>query len=375
MQNLYSVREPQTEAGEHMLRTLVANQVRLRVSGLIAVAFVAGSTGIFAQTLETVPIDPEGWLREKNFVEVVRKDFLFHIEGAKNISIPANPKAFAWKIDWKKQHAYCVDVADALFKNMRRLSFPEPSFSATRDPSSKLVEVLRKLPAPEGLKWRLSGNSPESAAVEFEKAIAAESARQGKPTRMRKGACDSPYWQRSYVGVVGSEIYQFTEMVNPDQTGCIGNVELSRKIEVDGSYRQLLDGDWFSSGIWGAYPNDTSADDRAEAVKAILGSIDGFPVIFEFGIYTFPLVKLGEMAPAKSDWGKPLYGKNGQRYVLVAHPKKNFENTSSHGGFAIDGPLPEKQSTRGLNGWPDPKYGNDSSRYACFINFDGAQRN
>lgn len=358
-----------------MRRTVLVRKMRFCFIELIVAALVASPTHAFSQILEIVAVDPEGWLKEQKFVEAVRKDFLLHIEDAKNIKIPANPKAFAWKIDWYKQQTYCADVADALFKNRLRLSFPDPSFSATRDPSSMLAEVLRKLPNSEGLKWRLSGNSPESAAVEFEKAIAEESMRQGKPTRMRRGACDSPYWQRNYVGAVRDAVYQFTEMVNPDQTGCIGNVGLRRKLEVDGSYSQLLNGDWFSSGIWGAYPNDTSADDRAEAAKAILGSIDGLPVIFEFGTYIFPLVKLGEMAPAKSDWGKPLYGKKGQHYVLVTHPMKNFENTVSLGGFAIDGPLPEKQGTRGLNGWPDPKFGNDSSRYACFINFDGAERN
>ncbi len=322
----------------------------------------------------SIPVDPEGWAAESGFVEAVRKEFLRHIEGATNISIPADPKALEWKINWTKQQAYCNDIAEALFKNTGRLNFPEPSFSATRDLSTKLAEVLEKLPPPVGRRWSLSGHSPQGAVNEFEKAIAAESKRQGNPTRMYRGACNSPYWHRSYLGIEGNGVYQYTEMVNPKQAGCLDNAALHRPIEITGSYRQLLNGDWFGSEIWGAFPNDTSPDDRTEQAAVVLGAVDGSPVIFEFGTYTFPFVKLGEMQPARSNWGKPLYGKEGQSYVLVAHPQKNFENKQALGGFAISGPLPEKQGTRGLNGWPDPKFGNDSSRYACFINFDAAKR-
>ncbi len=176
------------------------------------------------------------------------------------------------------------------------------------------------------------------------------------------------------MGTTGNGVYQYNELIYPDQTNCVGGIEPHSSIQVDGSYRQLLNGDWFHSSVWGSYPNETSADDRTEAAKAVVSAIDGLPVILEFGTYTFPVVKLGEMAPAKSDWGKPLYGRNGQRYVLVAHPQKNFENTVALGGFAVDGPLPARKNTRGLNGWPDPKYGNDSSRYSCFINFDSGNR-
>lgn len=325
-----------------------------------------------AQTM--IPVDPEGWATESGFVETVRQQFRRHIEGAKNITVPADSEAFAWKINWTKQQAYCKDIADALFKNTQRFSFPEPSFSATRDSSSKLAEVLGSLPPPAGRQWTLSGYSPERSVNEFEKAIAAESKRQGNPTRMYRGVCNSPYWHRNYVGVEGNGVYQYTEMVNPKQAGGLDDAILCRPIEITGSYRQSLDGDWFGSEIFGAFPNDTSPDDRTEKSTVILGAVDGSPVIFEFGTYTFPLVNLGEMGPSKSNFGKPLYGKDGQSYVLVAHPQKNFENAQILGGFAINGPLPEGQGTRGLNGWPDPKFGNDSSRYACFINFDATKR-
>ncbi len=162
-----------------------ASCVACVLNGLLAVVLLSCSTANATSPIEVNPIDPAGWVKEQDFAEGVHAELLAHIEGAKNISIPKAPRAFAWKIDWKAQQAYCLDIADALFKNKRRLSFPAPTFSATRDSTSKLVEVLHNLIPPVGQKWRLPSDSPEGVAADVEAAIAVASTKLGRPTRMR----------------------------------------------------------------------------------------------------------------------------------------------------------------------------------------------
>ena len=119
------------------LLTIAAIQVLAQTKKSLA------PTGSSAQSSAKAYV-PLAWQWEQKAITQRHQEFLDHIKGARNISIPKAQEDFFWEIDWDARQMYCTKVAEALFSKPAKFKFPEPFYSKNRNKPSSVPTAREK---------------------------------------------------------------------------------------------------------------------------------------------------------------------------------------------------------------------------------------
>lgn len=292
-------------------------------------AFHGNAEGV-AQAL--VPVNSTYWELEQKIVAQRRQEFLAFIGRATNIDTPIAPKQFSWEIDWDAQQAYCKDIADALFKNRSRLSFPEPDFSQFRDPVDKLLPVLdRAMPSCKTDRWRKDKRYYVGRVLGQQEAAA-----EGRLSTSPAGNEGERYYA-SDDGLIRENVRFSTDDIvfHFDGNTPVGCPDL------DIAAVDLGDEPYVATSSPGRF------------TKTILFAVDGKLTIAVFGRRSAD--------PYESQ--KPFFGAN-QGFVFAHGLKENlykyFALTEPESGLVAQGGYSSE----------DPERGHPYHPYGCFINFD-----
>lgn len=306
------------------------------------------------------PLHPEGWAREQAFFKERRAVFLAHMQGAKNIVVA---KRFAetasvlgydgikdWKINWPEQRKFCTKVAKVLFKDPTQMSFPEPNFSAYRDPAEKLLEQST-------LSYPTCADAKDMSADD----ALGKKKRQSNPDWLNftglyavEGfGVDRRYYTPQF------QMYERIYRVDDDDHFRKDALD-KRSLKIE--YSAGIDEGGCGSvwGGWGGYFEDHNIN-RDINSKVVTGVIDGEFIFFEFGTYNEDRGgKNAALRKSNGDW----FGKPNQRYVLATGARHNLNHTLVAGKGQQSAIISSGAFPGGRMAAPYD-YGN-----ACVFNFD-----
>lgn len=332
------------------------------VGGLVAMLLVelgfAQSSTAPAQAAEI--FDPVGWAEEQAFYKQRQDQLLEHIKGAKNIEVAKGWQGVApWPINWDAQQKFCHRIADALFKEPQRLTFPEPQFSAYRDPAEK----LRELPVA----------FPNCPTVNHDMESTIRYIKKYYPARKAIGDYSPIASEPRYYVEKDLLIKEFRDIdLRPSFGGARGNVsvwgqpENLKKIEMV-SYDHQVGLDDRGCPLWGSSVMEDNNWDRAEDSKMILTRVDDEYVFIEIGTFDKDHGVSAARAKATGGW----FSTAGKRYITATGVQNNLyytlvpESRRDKQGFIYGAPLNIKGT---VQNWAEPY------AYACVINFDGPKK-
>lgn len=256
---------------------------------------------------------PQAKVKQNQLRQEVRQRFLKHIEHARNISIPYDPKEFFWKIDWKSQQNYCKSVADALFKHKERLTFREPDVSLSKQTIEEANEKIKgAFPGCEKWANKIENNDRGVDFYLYEDGMSRLGRKFGN-------------WEHDYY--ILADQYLAREWMVPkvsapgrgDTFVTLKSTEVKNEYKCPGSELEF-------------YPHERIVLGSTK----VLGFVDNKPVVFMFGQYpdTMPKGKYPRIEDGKLVWEElspggvmpyPLrLGKPGQRFVFVATTGNNL---------------------------------------------------
>jgi hypothetical protein len=321
---------------------------------LICMSFEVG-----AQVPDAEVFDPVGWAEEQTFYKHRQDQLLSHITGAKNIEVAKGWQGVApWPINWDAQQKFCHRVADVLFKEPHRLTFPEPQFSAYRDPAEKLREVL-----PVSYPNCASMNHDVESTIRYVKERYGR--RKANDGSLVGGGRTRYYVEKDlFIREYRDPSLNYVEVLHRSPSGGWQAEHELRDYDVlTYDYRAGMD----SKGcpVWGASVIKDNDWDRDEDSKMVLTRIDDEYVFIEIG--TFSVARGVSAAEAKSigDW----FSTAGKRYVTATGVHNNLYYTlvpesRREKNFIYDARL----NIYGVEqNWAEPY------AYACVINFDGPE--
>jgi hypothetical protein len=126
----------------HIYRIDSMNLLFQRTAPFLLVVATSLASNVWAQAKDAQYFDPAGLAQEHAFFSQRRTDLLNHVWNAKNLILSKRYDDIApWKIDWPRQKAFYKKVAQVVFKEQNRRTFPEPQFFTYRDPAEKLAGV------------------------------------------------------------------------------------------------------------------------------------------------------------------------------------------------------------------------------------------
>ncbi len=321
---------------------------------LMCITFVVGAQVPYVEVFDTV-----GWEEEQNFYKQRQDQLLGHIKDASNIEVAKGWQGVApWQINWDAQQKFCHRVANVLFKEPYRLTFPEPQFSAYRDPAEKLREVLT-----------VSYPNCATQNHDVESSIRYVKERYGR-RKVNDGSLVRGGRTRYYVEKdllireYRDPSLNYVEVLRLSQSG---SRQLDRELRdhdvVTYDYRAGLD----SKGcpIWGSSVIKDNDWDRDEDSKMVLTRIDDEYVFIEIG--TFSAARGVSSVEAKSTGG--WFSTAGKRYVTATGVYNNLYYT------LVPESLREKNFTYDarLNIYGVEQNWAEPYAYACVINFDGPE--
>lgn len=329
------------------------------LGGLVAMLLVelgfAQSSTAPAQAGEI--FDPVGWAEEQAFYKKRQDQLLEHIKGASNIEVAKGWQGVApWPINWDAQQKFCHRIADVLFKEPLRLTFPEPQFSAYRDPAEKLRDVWSV--AFPNCSWM----KDVEPTINF---IKKEFARRKTTGDYSLNGSRPRYYVESSVLIQERRNIE----LRPSYGGARGNVsvwgqpENLKKIEmVSYNYEAGLNSKLCP--LWGSTVMEDNNWDRAEDSKMILTRVDDEYVFIEIGTFDKDHGVSATRAKATGGW----FSTAGKRYITATGVQNNLyytlvpESRRDKKGFIYGAPLNIKGT---VQNWAEPY------AYACVINFDG----
>ena len=338
----------------------------LKTIGLITSSLLAGSCAFAqdstkpAQALESKIFDPVGWAEEQAFYKKRQDQLLDHIKGARNIEVAKGWQGVApWPINWDAQQKFCHRVADVLFKERQRLTFPEPHFAAYRDPAEKLRELPVAFP-----NCPTEGHDVESTIRYIKK---------NYPARKATGDYSPIASEPRYYVEKNLLIKEFRKLdLRPPLGGWRDDRFMTngpsanpsdKEIEmVTYDYKAGLDNK--GCYLWGSSVMEDMNWDRDEDSKMILTKIDEEYVFIEIG--TFDKEHGLSAANAKSMGG--WFSTAGKRYITATGVQNNLyytlrpESRRPKEGYGYGAPLNIKGA---MQNWAEP------FAYACVVNFDG----
>lgn len=334
---------------KHRIR--LARSVRMLIA-ILGIFFLCAL--VIAQPVEVTPVDPDGWAKEQAFFSQRRAEFLDHVKGAKNIVVAKGFGAISdwssgyenaplWKIDWKRQQKFCKGIAEVLFRNPSKITFPEPQFSISRDPAEKLAGLM-PLAYPT-----CSSNVDPSGEVKTRKEQQEEIKNKSLDWLSYRWAQLRRYSAPQFIG------YEWLYRGEKSQDGSYK----PRVLEL--SYTAGLDPR--GCPLWGGRFGDENVT-RDEQSKVVLAKIDDEFIFFEFGRYSKDAGKTSAAEIKEvGDW----WGRVDQPYVTATGSMHNLNHTlvkgKPHGiGTISGGSFP---GTFGPGPYP---YGN-----ACVFNFDSSK--
>lgn len=297
----------------------------------------------------TSPVNPEMWREFLGDWAELKANFLEHIKGARNISIPIAPNEFDWKVDWEAQQRYCRRIADAIFGDPQRIDFPLPDVIAVRDGVAATYEALgRALPkcvTPEpGTDERLR------RLVKREKAW---------PTRWSIDVMQRNWLPEKWRGrtaiksrlayLIGDDYVLEYSYDRSEPYEVLTTVwrALYRPDPLNGCPSRDKDGPTI---------DPTTALGYGYFHPSILVKVDGHPVPVDFGVYSYRGAEDIQESLAKDR----RWGRAGQKYLIVRSLRHNFWLD-----WALSAPPPNVDDE-------DENHTRTGLYSACFINFDTA---
>lgn len=317
------------------------------------------SFAIRAQVPDAAIFDRVGWAEEQAFYKQRQDQLLDHIKGAKNIEVAKGWQGVApWPINWDAQQKFCHRVADALFKEPKRLTFPEPQFSAYRDPAEKLREVL-PVPFPN------CSHMHKDVELIF-KYVKKEFARRKAASDYSLDGSRPRYYVEKNLFIQERRNIE----LRPPFGAARGNVSVwgqsedLQKIEMV-NYNYEAGQDEKGCPVWGSTVMEDNDWDRAEDSKMILTRIDDEYVFIEIGTFDKDHGVSAAKAKATGGW----FSTAGKRYVTATGVHNNLYYTlvpesRREKSFVYGAPLNIKGT---MQNWAEPY------AYACVINFDGPE--
>jgi hypothetical protein len=299
--------------------------------------------------LATSPADPEMWREFLGDWAELKANFLEHIKGARNISIPIAPNEFDWKVDWEAQQRYCRRIADAIFGDPQRIDFPLPDVMAVRDGVAATYEALGRA-FPKCVTPRPGTDEMLRNIVRGEK---------GRPTRRFIDFFRDNWRPEKWRGETAIKS-RLAYLIGDDYV-------LKYSYDRSEPYEALTTVWWahYRPDPLNGCPSESKSGPTIALAAvppyayfrpSILIKVDDHPVPVDFGTYSYPGTEdMQEWVVKDRRWGRA-----GQKYLVVRSLQHDFWRDWALGALPPEFKHEDENHTRtGLYS-------------ACFINFDTA---
>jgi hypothetical protein len=279
------------------------------------------------------PAYPKQWKKFLDNWNEVNRVFKTHIAGARNISIPTNPREFKWKINWAAQQAYCKSIAQAIFEEPQRFEFALPDVIAARDGVEAAYDAIgNSYP-----KCTAPGNpvyGPESfrPATPSRKNILVEQSqwtpeqwRDPEFAKKRGGSLSLGY-------LVGDDyllrfsFYDYFDMSKGHSDWWKNMIRQPKAPRTHWSREPTISRNPANGcpatdgGSAGTNVEPTAGQGFGDWMPGVILSIDGYPVPLEFGVYGYN----GTEPPPPSFPTTDRWGKRGQKFLFVRSLQHDF---------------------------------------------------
>lgn len=355
--------QAQAQAQGHTLPPAVTNPISAEVSPPPAESPLPRGTA-------EAPAYPEQWKKFLDNWNEVNRVFKTHIAGARNISIPINPREFKWKIDWEAQQTYCKSIAKAIFEEPQRVELPLPDAIAARDGVEAVHAAIGRsfpkctIPVPV---W----SGPE-AMRRIAAGLPVPSTRQG--VLFKQSLWNPQKWRGRANASMGVGYFiaddYLLEYSWHEYEDIFHGREQDRKPQIrqplapragwwgPDSHADLVNGcPANEGGPGGPSFEPTAAQGFAEWLPTIFLRIDGYPVPVEFGVYGYN----GTEPPPFKQLPLDRWGNRGQKFLFVKSLQHDL-----WGDWAMS-PLPADFA------YEDENHTGTGLYKACVINFDTPQ--